>query len=80
MTLRRLAAGLAIAIIATTLIASPVSAHAELLASTPAPNSVLEQSPDAIVLTFSEAVDVVDDSMRLVDSSGAAVDGRRRPP
>ena len=74
MTLRRLAAGLVIAVIATTLIASPVSVHAELLASTPAPDSVLEQSPDAIVLTFSEAVDVVDDSIRLVDSSGAAVD------
>ena len=73
MTLRRLAAGLAITIIATTLIASPVRAHAELLASSPAPNSVLEQSPDAIVLTFSEAVDVVDDSLRLVDASGAAV-------
>ncbi len=74
MTLRRLAAGLVIAVATTTLSASPVSAHAELLASTPAADSVLEQSPDAIVLTFSEAVDVVDDSIRLVDSSGAAVD------
>jgi copper transport protein len=73
-TLRRLATGLVIAVTTTTLIASPVSAHAELLASTPAPDSVLEQSPDAIVLTFSEAVDVVDDSIRLVDASGAAVD------
>ena len=51
-----------------------MSAHAELLASTPAPDSVLEQSPDAVVLTFSEAVDVVDDSIRLVDSSGAEVE------
>jgi copper transport protein len=73
-TLHRLAAGLVIVVTTTTLIASPVSAHAELLASTPAPDSVLEQSPDAIVLAFSEAVDVVDDSIRLVDSSGSAVD------
>jgi copper transport protein len=73
-TLRRLAAGLAIAVVATIVVADSVRAHAELVASTPAADSVLEQSPDAIVLTFSEAVDIVDDSIRLVDSSGAPVD------
>jgi copper transport protein len=35
---------------------------------------VLEQSPAAIVLTFSESVDIVDDSIRLADPAGEAVD------
>jgi copper transport protein len=71
---RHLAAGLGIVVLATTTLGSPVQAHAELIDSTPAPDSVLEQSPDAIVLTFSETVDIVDDSIRLVDPAGEAVD------
>lgn len=74
MSWRRLATGFGIVALATTIPASPAQAHAELIDSTPAPDSVLEQSPDAIVLTFSETVDIVDDSIRLVDPAGEAVD------
>jgi copper transport protein len=72
--LRRIVVGSLVAVGAATLMASPASAHAELVSSTPAPDAVLEQSPDAVVLTFSEGVDMLDDSLRLVDSSGATVD------
>jgi copper transport protein len=71
---RRLATGVGIVALATTIFARPAQAHAELTDSTPAPDSVLEQSPDAIVLTFSETVDIVDDSIRLVDPAGEAID------
>jgi copper transport protein len=70
----RLATGLGIVALATTIVASPAQAHAELIDSTPAADSVLEESPAAIVLTFSESVDIVDDSIRLVDPAGEAVD------
>lgn len=53
--------------------AAPASAHSVLISSTPAPDSVLEQSPTEIMLTFTESVDIVDDSIRLVNASGKAV-------
>jgi copper transport protein len=49
-------------------------AHAEFVASDPAPDSVLDDSPDAIVLTFSERVDAPDDAIRLLDAAGQVVD------
>lgn len=53
--------------------ASAVSAHTDLLASTPAANSVLPTAPTEIVLTFTEGVTPTVDAIRLVDSDGTAV-------
>ncbi len=72
--LRRLLVGVLVALAAATLVASPATAHASLLGSTPAPDSVLERPPDVVVLRFSEPVDLVDDSIRVLDASGAAIE------
>jgi len=46
--------------------ARPVSAHADLLTTNPAADSVLDTSPAEIVLTFTEPVDPTEDAIRLV--------------
>ncbi len=71
---RRLGGGVIIAIAAATLVASPAAAHASLIGSTPAPDAVLDRPPDVIVLRFSEPVDVVDDSIRVLDAAGAPIE------
>ena len=48
-------------------------AHAELTSSTPANQAILASTPPEILLTFSEGVDPVGDSIRLVDADGNAV-------
>ena len=53
---------------------SVASAHADLLESRPAANSVLAAAPTEIVLTFTEGVRPTVDAIRLVDSDGTAVD------
>ncbi len=50
-----------------------VSAHAELVRSTPANGDVLDATPPEILLEFSESVDPIDPAIRLVDAQGAAV-------
>ena len=45
-------------------------AHAELTSSNPANQAILAVQPSEIVLTFSEDVDTVGDSIRLVDADG----------
>ena len=45
-------------------------AHAELTSSNPANQAILAVQPSEIVLTFSEDVDTVGDSIRLVDANG----------
>jgi copper transport protein len=45
-------------------------AHAELISSSPADGSVLAEEPAEIVLRFSENVDVVGESIRMVDAQG----------
>ena len=54
-------------------VAGTVLAHAELTASTPANQAILASTPPEILLTFSEGVDPVGDSIRLVDADGNAV-------
>jgi copper transport protein len=54
--------------------AGTVSAHAELRSSSPANQSILESSPPEIVLRFSETVDPVSESIRLVDGNGTPVE------
>ncbi len=48
-------------------------AHAELVASSPANQAILAEQPPEILLTFSESVDPVGDSIRLVDAQGDPV-------
>ena len=52
---------------------APVFAHAALQSSTPAPNSVLEQSPPAIVLDFDDPVEVAVASIELFDGNAELV-------
>jgi copper transport protein len=51
-----------------------VHAHAELIDSDPAPGAVLDVAPDRIVLRFTEAVDPVDDAIRLLASNGSSLE------
>jgi copper transport protein len=48
-------------------------AHAELVSSSPANQAILAEQPPEILLTFSESVDPVGDSIRLVDAQGGPV-------
>ncbi|MGW2249565.1 copper resistance CopC/CopD family protein [Kitasatospora sp. NPDC001660] len=54
--------------------AGPASAHATLEATDPHQNSVLATAPQAVTLTFSEAVTLSGDSVRVLDPAGKAVD------
>jgi copper transport protein len=48
-------------------------AHAELISSNPANESILASTPPEILLRFSEGVDPIGDSIRLVDAAGNPV-------
>jgi copper transport protein len=51
-----------------------VSAHADLLSSNPAADSVLDTSPAEIVLTFTEPVDPTDEAIRVVTADGTPIE------
>ncbi len=53
--------------------ANPVEAHAGLKSSEPAAASVLEQSPEEIVLKFAEQVEISFGSIRLFDANSKLV-------
>ncbi|MFK3679080.1 copper resistance protein CopC [Microbacterium sp. NPDC090218] len=72
---RRIAAGLTIAAIATLAIATPASAHDQLISSTPAADERLAAPPESITMTFSGELLVLDASLTgavvlVVDESG----------
>lgn len=72
---RRIAAGLALATIATLAIATPASAHDQLISSTPAADERLTTAPEDITMTFSGELLVLDESLTgavvlVVDASG----------
>ncbi|MFB8169725.1 FixH family protein [Kitasatospora purpeofusca] len=54
--------------------AGPASAHAALQSTDPAQNAVLPVAPQTVTLTFSEAVSLSSDSVRVLDPAGRAVD------
>lgn len=54
--------------------AGPASAHAALLRSTPARDTVLPAAPSEVVLQFSEPVRLVPDKVRVIDPSGKRAD------
>lgn len=53
--------------------ARPAFAHAELIGSEPVADSVLSLEPAEIVLTFTEPVDVLQESVRLIAADGSPV-------
>ncbi len=55
------------------LLASPASAHAELVASTPSNGAQLAQAPTRVEMRFTEAVNLIPGGIRLVDDTGASV-------
>jgi copper transport protein len=61
---------------ALTLLATPAraDAHAELLSSEPEAGQQLDAAPDEVVLHFSESVDITDDTIELLDESGARLE------
>jgi copper transport protein len=64
--------GLAAALVLV--LASPVSAHAELVASTPADGAHLDEAPSVVTLTFSEHVSATLGAVRVYDHKGHRVD------
>ncbi len=63
------AAGLSLALAP----ASPASAHAELVTATPAPGAGLPQAPGAVVLRFTEPLNMRLSEIRVLDSEGIDV-------
>ncbi|MET9397367.1 FixH family protein [Kitasatospora sp. NPDC002965] len=54
--------------------AGPAAAHATLQTTDPVQNAVLPTAPQAVTLTFSEAVSLSGDSVRVLDPAGRTVD------
>ncbi len=67
------AAAALIGVVGSLGVAGTALAHAELVSSSPANQTVVATSPPEIVLTFSESVDALENSIRLVDAAGAQV-------
>ena len=53
--------------------AGPASAHAALTGSDPQQGVVVDKAPDQVALTFSEKVALSNDSLRVLDPKGKAV-------
>src|SRR6476620_4039294 len=71
--LRRMGAVVMVAAAWILLTASGASAHADLVASTPVAGEHLDRGPAAVTLRFTEPVTLVPAGVRLLDSSGRAV-------
>jgi copper transport protein len=67
---RRLLVAAVLGILGALAIAGPASAHAALLRTSPAQNSVVATAPSDVALTFSEPVTPVPDKVRLVGPDG----------
>ncbi|WP_098894968.1 copper resistance CopC/CopD family protein [Streptomyces sp. t99] len=59
--------------------AGPASAHAALTGSDPADGAVVGTAPKEVTLSFSEAIAVGDDSIRVLDPSGKRADTDAEP-
>lgn len=73
----RLVASIAAVVVAVMALLAPAgtaSAHAELVSSSPTNQAVLPTAPTEILLGFSEDVDPIDQSIRLVDDRGDEVE------
>ena len=67
-------AGLALSVLALLVLPSTVYAHANLVKSNPAPNSVLQEPPSQIVIWFTEPIEPSLSSIRVLDATGAEVE------
>ena len=74
MRLPLLAAALGLALWWTQGQERPAAAHANLADARPAPNSVLETAPEAVIAWFTEPIEAGLSEIRVLDSSGARVD------
>ncbi|WP_329157017.1 copper resistance protein CopC [Streptomyces anulatus] len=59
--------------------AGPASAHAALTGSDPRDGAVVDTAPKEVTLSFSEAIAVGDDSIRVLDPSGKRADTEAEP-
>ncbi|MGW5986881.1 copper resistance CopC/CopD family protein [Streptomyces anulatus] len=59
--------------------AGPASAHAALTGSDPLDGAVVDTAPKEVTLSFSEAIAVGDDSIRVLDPSGKRADTEAEP-
>jgi copper transport protein len=73
MNLRRWLVAIAVVVVTVLGATRTVSAHASLISTNPAADSVLDAAPTVIVLTFTEPVDPTDDAIRVVDAQGEVV-------
>jgi copper transport protein len=55
-------------------VASPAWAHAVFVSSSPEPDSLIQDAPTQVVLTFTEAVSAVTDRVRVIAPNGDRVD------
>ena len=82
MTWRRVAgvAGLLVVMGASLAVASPASAHSQLVSTTPADGAKLTTAPQSVVLTFNEALIPEVDSVSINDADGNVVASQRVQP
>jgi copper transport protein len=66
--------GAVVAALGVLLAPARADAHAELLSTEPAASEQLASPPDEVVLHFSEAVDLSDDTLEVLDASGHRLD------
>ncbi|GGP39517.1 copper resistance CopC/CopD family protein [Streptomyces sindenensis] len=59
--------------------AGPAAAHAALTGSDPSDGAVVDTAPKEVTLSFSEAIAVGDDSIRVLDPSGKRADTEAEP-
>jgi copper transport protein len=73
-------AGVLLTVVSAALAPAPVHAHALLTSSTPADGVSVEEPPDEILLTFSEALDPAVSEVRVLDVSGTQVNSGKAQP
>jgi len=73
-TALRAVAGLLVGLGLVLVYSSPASAHASLIRTDPPQNAVLASAPDAVTLTFTEAVRPVDERIRVIGPDRSRVD------
>ena len=71
--IRRLRRALVLAVLGTAVAAAPAPAHALLAATTPERGAALDAAPRAVVLRFSEPVEIAFGAVRVYDARGAQV-------
>ncbi|MCU1485654.1 MAG: copper resistance protein CopC [Actinomycetia bacterium] len=72
--MRRLAAGLVLAVAAVVALAAPASAHAQLVSTSPPAGAVLDAAPKVATVRFNEGVSVKADGLQLHDATGRRLD------